>query len=676
MANELLAALGPVFGPNFIEIAVNDDTGRLFKLNIYPDVNNPLLKANGMQTHYYIQPKEVYLARKEDSPNDYNFAMTVFKGLMTTEDTIGITDSNTSSGEASVGGGICTFSTTFAIPENVIQKVIQKLKQQDYESSRLSTFFLSFFHIEQNDPEPHLGIVDILENNVTIEVPTLSKVGDSKLPFFIDAQGSGKGSIEADSVSAFLITCNQFAAGAIADSIEHGQVPFTVHYNMKQRFYINACDITVIVNVNKVFEQFSGALSAGGFLGIDDISLSYNYQKCVTSGAITTIMTMDGANIPEDLKKMIEQRVDDMQKTALDLVKHEIFDWTPTPDAPATASRGLFSSLFGGASVSLKGNYQKHEVNLTQQFVLNTSIAVNDTVSGTLNDLEPAIKADKDKYLAIVDIGEYFKKLQVAATNNANWHEKLADGTDLADPIQSIQVEVGYLDYDNPLNANQQPNPQYRASGFHYTIGHKDPNQGAELALWTPDNPRDVINISFLKLDKNVPAWDVDQVKIRKTIIFNADDPRVELANGGTTYIKEETTKAHAPVITPSEVGYVFVKFMLDRILPKDNILVTLNCKLGSRSDTLTINRQNQKNIIWEIFSDKYLNETLFHYQVQVEVTGSNFTDEPVQYQSEWITTGLPTGRIKYLNPFKLVLPSPSPEQVTTINNYIKAYQP
>ena len=68
MANEPLAALGPVFGPNLIEIAVNDDTGRLFKLNIYPDVNNPLLKANGLQTHYYIQPKEVYLARKENSP--------------------------------------------------------------------------------------------------------------------------------------------------------------------------------------------------------------------------------------------------------------------------------------------------------------------------------------------------------------------------------------------------------------------------------------------------------------------------------------------------------------------------------------------------------------------------------------------------------------------------------
>ncbi len=675
MANEPLSALGPVFGPNFIIVEVNDDTGKLFKLNIYPDVNNPLLKENGLATHYYIQPKEVYLARKEDSPSDYDFAMTVFKGLMTTEDTIGITDANTSSGEATSGGGFCTFKTTFAIPENVIQKAIQKLKAKDYPTAQLPVAFLSLFHIEQNDPEPNLGIVDILENNVTVEVPALQGVGDSKLPYYINAQGSGKGSIEADSISAFLLTCNQIAAGAIAGSIEQGHAPFTVHYNLKQRFYINACDIHVDVDVDKVFEQFSGALSAGGFLGIDNISLSYNYQKCLTSGAITTIMTMDGANIPDDLKKMIEQRVDDMQKLAFDLVKHEIFDWTPTPDAPATADRGLLGSLFGGASVSLKGNYQKHNVHLNQNFTLNTSIAVNDTAAGDLNDLESAIKANKGKYLMIVDIGEYFKKLQVAATNNANWKEKLSDGTDLADPIQSIQVEVGYLDYDNPLNANNVPNPQYRASGFHYTIGHNDPNQGAELAIWTPDNPGDIINISFLKLDKNIPNWDVNQVMIRKTIVFNADDPRVELANGGTTFVKEEISKDHAPTITPSEVGYVFVKFMLDRILPKDNITLTLVCKLANRKDTITITRQNQKNVIWEIFSDKHLNETSFQYQVQVEVTGPNFTDTPVQYAGDWQTVDLPTSRVKYVNPLKVVLPSPSASDVATINNYIKNYQ-
>jgi hypothetical protein len=56
-----------------------------------------------------------------------------------------------------------------------------------------------------------------------------------------------------------------------------------VHYNLKQQFYINACDIIVKVDVDKVFESFSVALSAGGFLGIDSLSFSSAYQSTVTS---------------------------------------------------------------------------------------------------------------------------------------------------------------------------------------------------------------------------------------------------------------------------------------------------------------------------------------------------------------------------------------------------------
>ncbi|MGE5202831.1 MAG: hypothetical protein ACM3O6_12295, partial [Acidobacteriota bacterium] len=182
-------------------------------------------------------------------------------------------------------------------------------------------------------------------------------------------------------------------------------------------------------------------------------------------------------------------------------------------------------------------------------------------------------------------------------------------------------------------------------------------------------------NISFMRLDKPIKEWNTDQVKLRKTIVFNSDDPRVELASGGTTYVKEEISTEHAPVITPQEVGYIFVKFMLDRVLPKDNVTLSVICSIGSRTDTITITKGNQKNAIWEIFSDKYIGQTSFKYQIQAEVVGPNFTDPPVQWQSDTITAPLPTGRIKYINPFKLALPAPPDDQVQTINKYIQTYQ-
>ncbi len=675
MANEAVSPLGAQFGPNFLIVTTNDETGTSFSLNIYPDTNNPLLKANNLPMHFYFMPQRVYLAKVQSSPLDYDFGMTIFKGLMTTEDTIGVSDANTSGGELDTGGGICSFSTTFAIPDSVIQNAINILKKKAYGTVGKSVD-LSYFNIEPTDPDPELGIVPILENNVTIEVPAVQGVGDSKSPYFINAQGSGKGSIEAKGISSFLVTCNQLAAGAIAGSIQGGVSPFTVHYNLKQQFYINACDIHIIIDVDKVFTQFSGAVSAGGFGGISDFDLSVNYQNCLTSGAISTIIKMDGASVPDDMKKMIEQQVDQMQQRAFDLVKTEIFDWKPTPDAPATAQRSLFSSIFGGASVSLKANYQKKGIKLEQDFRIDTTVGVYDTVSGALKEIEPAIKANKDKYLAIVDVGEYFKKIQVAATTNANWNEKLADGTDLSDPIQSIQVQAGYPDYSSPLDASNKANPQYKAQGFHYTVGHKDSSQGASLAQWTADNPKDIINLSFLRLDKTLPDWNVDQVKLKKTIVFNADDPRVELSNNGSTFTTEILTKDHAPVLTPSEVGYIFVRFMLDRMLPKENVMLTLQCKIGNRTDTLTITKQNQKNAIWEIFSDKYFDQTSFQYKLSVEVAGPSFTDAPVNYETDWITTSLPTGRVKYLNPLKIAMPAPPADKVDTINSYIKNYQP
>jgi len=347
-----------MFGPNYVTVQVNNETGKAVELQVYPDVCNPELKNNGLPMHYYFVPQEVYLAKKADFPEDFDFAMTVFKGLMTSETTIGVNDSNTTDGTVEAGGGFCTFSTTFAIPPSVIQNAKQKLKQKEYHTDKRGPFAM-LFEIGGNDPEPELGMVTIIENNVTVEIPDLVKVGNAKMPFFIDAQGNGKGSIEASGISSFLVTCNQMAAGAIGGSLKAGMSPFTVHYNLKQQFYINACHVEIDVDVDKVFDQVSGALSAGGFLGISSASLSFAYESCVTSGAISTKITMNGAPLEgnADFKKMIDTQIEDMRKQAFELVKKEIFDWTPTEQPPATADRGFFGSLFGGASVSVKANY-------------------------------------------------------------------------------------------------------------------------------------------------------------------------------------------------------------------------------------------------------------------------------------------------------------------------------
>ncbi len=666
MANETISALGPLFGPDFLTIEVDDEAKKTFALEVFPDANNPLLKQNGLPTQYYFMPKEIYLAKRPDSPADFDLSVTLFKGLMTTEDTMGITDAMTSGGESDAGGAFVSFSTTMAIPDSVIAGALQKLKQMDHPAppARIA----AFFNHEPADPDPLLGIVPIVDNAVTLEVPQLQGAGDAKSPFFISAQGTGKGSIEASSISSFLVTCNQMAAGAIVGALKDGRSPFTVHYNMKQLFYINACDIHMDVDVDKTFDQFSGALQAKyGFLQAD---LSANYQNCLTSGAIKTIIKENGIDPDPDLKKMIDKQVSDMQQRAWDMVKTEIFDWQPKPDDPAKASAGAC----GGVAVALKFSYQKRAIKLSQDFRIDQTISKEDTVSGTLSEIEPAIKANLDTYLSVIDIGEFFRKVQVAATPNIDFGD-----ADLSDPINEALIEVSYPllgDNSQPvMGPDGKPVMKTAGQGFHYTPGHKDPSAPLAVAGWTRDNPKDIVNISFERVD-SVPGWDSDQVQIKTKLVYKPDDARVDLSNGGIEFDNVVVTNDHSPVVGPADVGYIFVKFFLDRPIKAPNITVTLTVGIGSRSDLLVMTNTDPKQnpvAIWQVWSDKYFNETVAKVKIDVEVAPppSDFAGAPVTWSGNQAVP-LNLGRIKRIVPCKIVLPTlDDPAQAALVAKYI-----
>ncbi len=663
MTDDSIHALGPLFGPDFITIEIDDQTGTSFGLEIFPDANNPALKRNGLPTQFYYMPKQVYLAKREDSPEDFDFSVTLFKGLMTSEDTLGISGIPTTGGEVDAGGAFMSFSTTMAIPDSVVAQALEKLKAQDHDPppARIAEFFLR----SHADPDPLLGIVPIVDNAVTIEVPQLPGAGDDKSPWFLSAQGSGHGSIEASGISSFLVTCNQMAAGAIVGALKNGHSPFTVHYNMKLLFYINACDIQMHVDVDKTFDQFSGAAQAKyGFLQAD---LSANYQNCATSGAISTVIQQNGTDVDADMKKLIEKTVSDMQDKAWNLVKTEIFDWQPKPDDPATASAGAC----GGVAVSLKFNYQKHSVKFDEHFEINQTISKEDTVSGTLNNLEPAIKANLDKYLSIVDIGQFFQKVQVVASQNIDFGEG-----EMSDPINEALVQVSFLDPDQPLGPDGKVHLKPLVEGFHYSVGHIDQTAPVTIASWTRDNPKDVINFSMMRVDKGIKEWDSDQVKITKTLVYKPDDARVDLSNGTTQFKSEITTKDHAPVIGPEEVGYVFVKFFLDRPIKSPNVTVTLTIQMGDRKDVLVMTNDDPKatpTATWAIWSDKYFNETVARVKIDVEVAPppSDFAGTPVQWSGNQAVP-LNLGRIKRIVPYKIIVPTlTDPDQNALVGKYI-----
>ena len=106
MTDNSIHALGPLFGPDFITIEIDDQSGAKYALEIYPDANNPALKQNGLATQFYYMPKQIELAKREDSPADYDFSVTLFKGLMTAEDTLGVSGIPSTGGEVDAGSSV------------------------------------------------------------------------------------------------------------------------------------------------------------------------------------------------------------------------------------------------------------------------------------------------------------------------------------------------------------------------------------------------------------------------------------------------------------------------------------------------------------------------------------------------------------------------------------------
>ena len=118
---DFLAAAGPIWGPDFVTVTVTQD-GREYDVEVFPDANNPELRDAGLPTQYYWQPKAVNVARRQDDPADFDFGMTVFKGLMTSDRDVAVT-----SADQEAGGGWLTFSTTFGLPKRTGNVVFARL---------------------------------------------------------------------------------------------------------------------------------------------------------------------------------------------------------------------------------------------------------------------------------------------------------------------------------------------------------------------------------------------------------------------------------------------------------------------------------------------------------------------------------------------------------------------
>ena len=72
------SARGPVFGPNFVEVAYDTD-GASQTVQIFADICNDDLRNTGNPMSFYILPSTVRMAK--DGQGKYMFSFTKFEGV-------------------------------------------------------------------------------------------------------------------------------------------------------------------------------------------------------------------------------------------------------------------------------------------------------------------------------------------------------------------------------------------------------------------------------------------------------------------------------------------------------------------------------------------------------------------------------------------------------------------
>jgi hypothetical protein len=265
--------------------------------------------------------------------------------------------------------------------------------------------------------------------------------------------------------------------------------------------------------------------------------------------------------------------------------------------------------------------------------------------------------------------------MEISASSGIDWGQTIPGQPEIKSPLRSVAIEVGYPDYADPVGMDGQPVLAFRAEGVPMFIG-KAPAPKPQLMCWTRENSNAIFTVSFIKLDAPMAGWGVDEVLIRKTIAFDPNDPRVDLAGGGSVKVTEQRMTGPAPRITADDVGLIHIRFRLNRPIPTSNISIALVCVIGERRDVFTINAKNQDDVAWELYSDKYFDQASFTYELSVAVAGIDFFDQSIQWRTvSPVEVRLPQGRIKSIDRCTLTLPPPPADKIEAINQLIKAAQ-
>ncbi|WP_316632783.1 hypothetical protein [uncultured Flavobacterium sp.] len=550
----------PHAGAGTVEILLEKEDGADFTVVFSPDPNNMLLRDAGLPMQFYYFPKNPRLAKYPDGR--FKFSMQVFKGEGDSSTVIG------AEGLEEEAGAYTTFTSTIDLPEGLLKKAIDKLKDRlhtSFNNQRQSQLFGLFSFtkgVDRDFDETNVRPIMLTENMISMQIvgeksPNNPFGGTN--PWTFNVQGEGAGTTFGLGENALSILMGRYSASVVKNALEAGTNNLNVSNQIKYKAYMPTTTIKTTIDVKKVHTYFSAKANVSW--SFVDVNWESEYEKILTQGGIVTEIITDNQFSNEERKKVEEALLTKQREFALGMVQKQIFDAPEKQFTPATTPEkpsGFFRFLFGGGSVgvSLKSGTQIRQVQFVDEIKFSAIEVMDSTICGTLTPLTlksgDAAKEDLKKYISEAPLDEDFSKVQVIASLNGGLIKMDKDNDIVNDsPVSQVSIEVGYPDSTGNLiwkSSGRMIAPE----GTPYVKNTS--KSGKEIdaifpATWS-DKSREKNAFVFDFVKHNGSS----KVKVRQEVMYEKDK-RIKVKDS-TREFEFEGTKIFVPLPVMNMVNY------------------------------------------------------------------------------------------------------------------------
>ena len=336
-----------------------------YELLFLPDVNNNQLQQEGQSPVFYWVPNQVRMARK-DGPDkgDHLFQLLRFAGEEG-EETADTAD------DKQVAGGLLTFTTTGAPPDDVLQQSQDAITAQFSQSGdffwgirsgrapvfRPAIVTQNITSVSNISPTPR-GLPMLTRGARAVGEPVIGArgippardltsittprdaAGDSNIdPWYWNMQGQGSGSIDPSGQNAYSALVGSYPAAILYAGFHGTAAPLIVIQNMKLKMWSPQVELRITGHWKKIFDHFSAHASGRYLWASLDIKAELNRMR--TNGDIEVEISVD-STIPggEEVARKLDESSDLVFQKFMEAAQTMIFE-PPQPQVEAAqASTG------------------------------------------------------------------------------------------------------------------------------------------------------------------------------------------------------------------------------------------------------------------------------------------------------------------------------------------------